>query len=132
MAKSPTSRTLEYFRADGWVIGNVERWIPYAKNDPRSHFRSGEKADLFGIIDMIAVRPGHILGIQSTGTAFAAHVRKIMDSEMTVPWLESGAGLILIGWRKVLKKREGKLKIYRPRIMDFMLIGKEIIRHERK
>ena len=112
MAKgiSNTSRTLEYIRSQGWEAGKVEQWNPYAGE-------FGQRKDLFGIIDIIALgeHPGAI-GIQSCGQAFAEHNRKILESPMSVKWLEKNNTLMLIGWRKILKKKGGKLKIWAPRI----------------
>jgi len=65
--KTPTQRTLEYYRKEGYKIGNVERYVAYGPKDPRRRFRPGQKFDLFGIIDMIAIKHSEIVGIQSTG-----------------------------------------------------------------
>jgi len=130
--KSPVSRTKELLEKLGFKTGTVERWIPYSMDDPRRKFRPGEKSDLFGIIDMIAIRPGQCVGVQICGTDFAAHVRKISASEYTRPWLESGSDLWLIGWRKVQKKRGGKLRIYKPRIGIFSVCYKRVCFQELK
>jgi len=93
----------------GFEVGMVERYIHFVR----------KRIDLFGIIDIIAIRPGEIIGVQSCGQAFSAHMKKMNESEFTQKWLESGAGLQLWGWRKVKKKRGGKLMVYRPRVHCF-------------
>jgi hypothetical protein len=61
MAKgiSNTSRTLEYLRQQGWVVGKVERFIQYAG-------KYGKRMDLFGFIDLVAMGEGSIIAIQRT------------------------------------------------------------------
>jgi len=108
---TPTSRTLNYLRNNGYLCDIVERFIQGARI----------RSDLFGIIDIIAIQKNEIIGVQSTGTAFSAHLKKIETSKNLRPWMESGAGLWLIGWRKLKKKRGGKQKIYKPRIGIFTL-----------
>lgn len=112
MAKgiSNTSRTLQYIRSQGWEADKVEQFNPYAG-------KFGQRKDLFGIIDIIALgeHPGAI-GIQSCGQDFAAHDRKILESPLSLLWLEKKNTLILIGWRKVKLKRGGKAMRWMPRI----------------
>ena len=111
---SNTSRTLEYIRSQGWIADKVEQFNPYAG-------KFGQRKDLFNIIDIVAIGENSIIGIQSCGQAFAEHDRKILESENSVKWLECGGRLLLIGWRKVLKKRGGKLKIWTPRVKEYEL-----------
>jgi len=116
MAKgiSNTSRTLEYIRSQGWEADKVEQFNPYAG-------KFGQRKDLFGIIDIIALGEQGIIGIQSCGQAFAEHDRKILNEPNAVKWLEKGGALMLIGWRKILKKKGGKLKVWAPRIKEYTL-----------
>jgi len=110
--KSPTSRTLEFLRDEGYECGIVERFNPYAG-------KFGVRQDLFGIIDIIAIKEDSMLGVQSCGQAFSEHDKKILASENTELWLKSGAKLMLIGWRKVKKKRGGKQMVWKPRIREY-------------
>ena len=105
----PTERTLKAFREMGFAVGIVERYINFTR----------QRIDLFGIIDIIAIRQGEIIGIQSCGQAFSSHLKKMNESEYTEKWLASGAGLQLWGWRKVKKKRGGKAMVYKPRVHCF-------------
>jgi len=109
MAISNTSRTLKYIRQMGWEADIVEQFNAYAG-------RFGVRKDLFGIIDIIALTEHGITGIQSCGQAFAEHNRKILDSPLSLKWIESGGTLMLIGWRKLKLKRGGKALRWTPRI----------------
>jgi len=91
-----------------------EKWIPNPK-----HPGGGFRKDLFGFIDIIALTEDGIMAVQSTGSDFAGHMRKITyDKAFEVAaWLRCpGTSLMLIGWRKVKKVRGGKQMIWKPRI----------------
>ena len=113
---SPTEKTLAHLREKGYYLWCVERYIKQAG-------RFGKKIDLFHIIDYIAIKKGEVVGVQSTGTDFLGHDKKLMGEQRdnTVAWLESGAKLVLYGWRKVKEKRGGKRMIYKPRIKWYSL-----------
>ena len=118
MAKgiSNTSRTLNYLREQGWIADKVEQFNPYAG-------KFGQRKDMFGFGDIVALGENSIIAIQSCGQAFSEHNRKITEDQDVAPnalkWLECGGRLILIGWRKILKKRGGKLRIWSPRIKEY-------------
>ncbi len=111
---SPTQRTLRSLRQEGYIVGIVERFNPYAG-------KFGITQDLFGIIDIIAIKHDAICGIQSCGQAFAAHNRKILESEFAVEWLKVGGHLELWGWRKVKLKKDGVAMRWRPRVRVYGL-----------
>jgi len=115
---TPTSRTLEYIREHGWLAAKVEIWNPYAG-------QHGQRRDMFGFADIVALGEGRIIAIQSCGEAFSAHHHKLTEDEYAAPnamrWLECGGRLILIGWRKVLVKRGGKAMRWAPRIREYTL-----------
>jgi len=111
---SNISRTLRYLREQGWDAEKVEQFNPYAG-------KFGQRKDLFGIIDIITLTEHGITGIQSCGSDFAAHDRKILDSNMTVRWLEARGVLMLIGWRKIKLKKGGKAMRWQPRIKFYKL-----------
>jgi len=111
---SPTQRTLKYYRDLGYTCAMVERW------NPHSHVRQ----DLLGFIDIIGLNHARgIVGIQSTGQAFASHRRKILEerAEECMLWLRCGGRVDLIGWRKLLVKRGGKARRWAPRIEEITL-----------
>ena len=113
---SNTSRTLEYIRSQGWIADKVEQFNPYAG-------KYGHRKDMFGFADIVALGEGSIIAIQSCGQSFAEHDKKIREDEEVTPnvlkWLECNGRVILIGWRKILKKRGGKLKVWSPRIKEY-------------
>jgi len=112
---SYTQRTLRYIREQGWVADIVERFNAYAG-------KFGQRKDLFGIIDIIALGENSIIGIQSTsGQKFPEHDKKIINEPMTREWLRSGGRLILIGWRKVKLFRGSKAMRWEPRIKEYTI-----------
>jgi len=117
MGLSPTQRTLRALEQRGCLCGIVERFNPYGgppiKGTDR---RVGVRQDLFGIIDIIALYPTQIVGVQSCGQNFAEHDRKILDSPYALEWLKSGGRLELWGWRKIKKVRGGKAMVWQPRV----------------
>lgn len=91
MADSPTSRTLKALRAAGWRAAVVERWNPHA------HIRQ----DLFGVVDVLAVREGETLAVQATTGDHVAHrVNKIADADATADIRAAGWRFEVWGWRK--------------------------------
>jgi hypothetical protein len=113
---SPTSRTLNYLREQGWIADKVEQFNPYAG-------KFGQRKDMFGFGDIVAMGENSIIAVQSCGQAFAEHNRKITEDEKVAPkalrWIECGGRLILIGWRKVKLKRGGKAMRWQPRIKEY-------------
>lgn len=112
---SPTQRTIERLRADGWTCQSVEKKAPMPAGMVRDN-RSGimrmaffltVTQDLFGCIDILAIRPGDILGIQATSgggiglSNFNARKRKVESLENAKVWLQSGARLQIWSWKKV-------------------------------
>ena len=111
---SPMQRTLAYFRERECPAGIVERHIYRGS-------RFGIRQDLFGILDLIVITSDSICGVQVCGTDFAPHDRKILDSDLAVKWLKTGNPIILMGWRKLQKKRGFKRKVWTPRIKEYTL-----------
>lgn len=118
MAKgiSNTSRTLQYIRSQGWVADKVEQFNPYAG-------RFGQRKDMFGFGDIVAMGENSIIAIQSCGQDYAGHFQKITEDEKVAEnallWIENGGRLLLIGWRKVKLKKGGKAMRWSPRIKEF-------------
>ena len=119
---SPTQRTLKALRDKGYKAGVVERWLRYAG-------KFGKRQDLFGIIDIIAISPIEVLGVQCCGSSLSEHFRKLTEekNQESYDWLESThRSLEIWSWRKVLKKSGGKAKIWQPRIVKITLEDLEI------
>lgn len=100
MSASPTSRSLEECRKRGWPVQVVERWNQYAR----------KKQDLFGVIDIVAITPVGILGIQATsGSNHASRVSKVLEESRAIAWVKAGGLLQVWSWskrREPGKKRE--------------------------
>lgn len=88
---SPTQRTLKYLRAQGYLAAVVEHWNPFA------HVRQ----DLFGIVDVLAVKEGVTLAVQCTSSGnVSSRVKKLTDHEAT-PWLRDANWTLEVwGWTK--------------------------------
>lgn len=116
---SNTSRTLEYLRSQGWLADKVEQWNPYAG-------KFGQRKDMFGFGDIVALGENSIIAVQSFGQDFQGHYRKLTQDEYVAPnamkWIECGGRILLIGWRKVKLKRGGKAMRWQPRIKELCLI----------
>ena len=111
---SPTQRTLRQLRQEGYICGIVEQFNPHVGP-------FGKRFDLFGCLDIIAIMPRGICGIQSCGDSFAEHNRKILTNEFAPEWIKVGGALELWGWRKVVKRRGLKQKIWQPRVKIYTL-----------
>lgn len=97
---SPTQRTLKLLREDNWLAQVVERWNPFA------HVRQ----DLFGVIDVVAVRPGEILGVQCcAASSAAARLAKAVAEPKLRAWLEAGGSFVVHSWGKRGGRGERKL-----------------------
>lgn len=88
---TPTQRTLARLREEGWLPAVVERWNPHARI----------RQDLYGFIDIVAVRPGETLAVQCTsGGEVARRVAKIAASETVAAVRAAGWRIEVWGWRK--------------------------------
>lgn len=101
------------------MCGIVERFNPHV--GPK-----GIRQDLFGFIDIIAVEPETVgcIGVQAcAGSGAAAHLHKIVKDNLdrACRWLMAHNRIQVWAWRKVKKKRGGKLMIWKPRIVTVTL-----------
>ena len=88
---SPTQRTLAELRKRGYVAAVVEKWNPHAFC----------RQDLFGLIDVIGLREGETIAVQTTtGSNVADRVQKIADSDKVDMIRKAGWRIIVHGWRK--------------------------------
>lgn len=135
-----TQRTIKALGEQGCMTGMVERFIAQAgkaipvNGNPHLRKRTGIRKDLFGIIDLIALRPPNtkiynpidkgfwtttsweLVGVQSFGQDFADHKRKVLANKAAPIWLATGAVIELWGWRKLKVKRGGKAEVWKPRV----------------
>ena len=107
--KSPTQNSLSVLKGEGWLAEVVERWIPGANI----------RKDLFGFVDIIAVKDGQTLAVQTTSYSnVSARVKKITESEL-LPELRKAGWLIHVhGWRKTATIRGGKTQVWKQHVVD--------------
>jgi len=111
--KSPTQRTLELLRKEGWVAEVTEKWVPgFARGQQKESaegkpYNMGHRKDLFGWVDVAAFKPGvgRILGIQATsGSNVAARVEKVRAWPYLADYLLCNDAEVW-GWRKLANGR---------------------------
>lgn len=96
---SPTQRSLAECRKRGWIAQVVERWNQYANI----------RQDLFGVIDIVAITPNGILGIQATTNDHVAdRMAKAKAEPRLRAWLRAGARFEVWGWAKQGSRGERK------------------------
>lgn len=109
---SPTQRSLALLKEGNFICQVVERWNPYAK----------VRVDLFGFIDIVAVRhpyPG-VIGIQTTSASnMSARIKKILGIPEAKIWLTAGNRIIVHGWSK--KGRAGARKTWQYNVTEITL-----------
>lgn len=89
---TPTQLTLRYLRENGWLAEVVERWVPGANI----------RKDLFGFVDIVALRDGETLAVQATSYSnISARVNKIADSDAVSQVRKANWQIWVVGWRKV-------------------------------
>ena len=94
-SRSPTQRSLEYLREQGYHCEVVEKWNSWTK----------QPKDLWGWCDILAIRENEVLAVQVTSTGVAERIKKIEDSP-TVAFVRSADIRIEVhGWRKNSKGR---------------------------
>ena len=89
---SPTQLTLRKLREEGWLCEVVERWVPGANI----------RKDLFGWIDIVALRDGETLAVQCTSYSnISTRSKKIAESDSIAQVRKAGWSIWVMGWRKV-------------------------------
>lgn len=92
MATSPTQLSKKRLEADGYTVAIVEHWNGFVR----------KRFDLFGFIDLLAIRKGETLAIQTTSYSnVSARVKKISDHENVCAVRDAGWGIVVHGWHKV-------------------------------
>jgi hypothetical protein len=103
---SPTQRTLKYLRELGYLVAVVEKWNPHARI----------RQDLYGFIDVLAVKRDETLAVQCCSGGRAAgdqgeddkgrgsdvgdHVRKIAEHPNIGRVREANWRIVVHAWRK--------------------------------
>jgi hypothetical protein len=95
---SPTQRSLKHLREQGYLCAIVEHWDHFAR----------KRRDLFGMFDLLCVREGETLAVQTTsGSNVSARVKKLTESELIGTVRKAGWGIHVHGWRKGANGRYG-------------------------
>lgn len=108
---SPTSRTLEWLRGQGYIAAVTEHWNPHARI----------RQDLFGCLDILAICGPLTIGVQATSAnGISDRMKKIRTLPGARAWLEGGTRqLLVVGWRLYQKAENGKR--WRPKVVDVRL-----------
>ena len=89
---SPLQRSKKLLESEGYTVAIVERWNPWAK----------VRQDLFGIIDLLAIKPGRTLGVQVTTLSHKQpHIDKIKTSPYFPTLQQAGWTIVLHSWREL-------------------------------
>ena len=97
---TPTARSLEFARRQGWLVDVVERWIAPARI----------RKDLFGCIDLVVLTDAGILGVQAcAGASHAARREKALAEPRLRRWLEAGGAFEVWSWAKQGPRGERKV-----------------------
>lgn len=98
---TPTQLSLRYLRAEGYTCEVTERWNAHARI----------RQDLFGFVDILALRGAETLAVQTTTAKnLMARVHKIAESDTVAAVREAGWTIHVHGW---LKKPNGRWALHR-------------------
>lgn len=91
MAISPTQLSLKMMRDQGYYAEVVERYNSFTR----------KRNDLFGFVDVLCLKPGEVVGVQTTSYSnLSARIKKIREHENFVKVQDSGIRIIIHGWVK--------------------------------
>jgi hypothetical protein len=94
--QSPTARSLAYLREQGYLAEVVERRVP----------KCMILRDLFGFIDILAIRGDEVLGVQSTSRSNVdARIDKIAGHPNVGAVRQAGIRLEVHGWGRMASGR---------------------------
>jgi hypothetical protein len=95
-SKSPTQLSLAKLREEGYIVDVVERWIPGANI----------RKDLYGFIDILALKGKETLAVQTTSAGnMSARCKKIADHENVGAVREAGWTIHVHGWHQDDKRK---------------------------
>jgi hypothetical protein len=89
---TPTQRSLKHLRDLGYRVAIVEKWNPHARI----------RQDLFGFIDLLAIKENETLAIQATSRGnISSRVKKIEEAEALEAVRKAGWRIVVQGWGKL-------------------------------
>lgn len=98
---SPTQLSLKFLRAEGYTVEVVEHYNYFTKR----------RKDLFGIIDILALRDDETLAVQTTSYSnMSARASKIAEAETIDAIRKAGWTFLIHGWHKVGHRWQVKIK----------------------
>ena len=99
---SPTQHSLAQLRSEGYTCAITEHWNQFSKR----------RIDLFGFADILAIRPGEVVAVQTTTAAHvSARINKILELDTPLKWLQAGGRILIHGW--ALRGPRGKRKVWK-------------------
>ena len=107
---SPTQRTLKILRDEGWLVAVVEKWNSHTKT----------RSDLYGFIDILAVRDNETLAIQATSYPNTSSREKKIKAHSNYTLVKQAKWRVEVwGWKKVAKTSKKGTTYFRyvPRII---------------
>ncbi len=88
---SPTQRSKAHLEKQGYRVAITEHWC---------HF-SRRRKDMFNVVDLLAIREGETLAVQTTSASnMSARVKKIAESDAIADIRAAGWGFVVHGWKK--------------------------------
>lgn len=104
---TPTQRSLKLMREAGYYCEVVEHWNAFTRR----------RNDLLGFADLLCLKEGEPpLLLQVTAAGSATRIKKILDEPRAELALKVGFNIYVHGWRRLLVKRGGKAKVWKPKI----------------
>lgn len=103
---SPTVRTLQRLREEGYTVQVVEHYNKFARR----------RIDLFNVIDIVAIKADKkgVFGIQTTTSShISSRRKKALGTPELLTWLRAGNLFEIWGW--ALRGPRGKRKTYQLR-----------------
>lgn len=98
---SLNNRSKLYLEGLEYTVAKTEHWNSFAK----------VRNDLFGVFDLLAIRPKEIIGVQVTSKSnMGARVKKITESDKANMWLLAGGLIAVHGWHKVKNKWQVEIR----------------------
>lgn len=94
-SRSPTQRSLEFLREQGYHCEVVEKWNAWTK----------QRKDLWTWCDILAIRKGEVLAVQVTAADVSKRIKKIQDSDTVALVRDAGIRIEVHGHRKNSKGR---------------------------
>jgi hypothetical protein len=100
---TPAARSTRLLKAEGYQVASVERFVAYP--------RPGHRVDLFGFIDLLAIRPGETLAVQAcAATDHARRAEKVRTSQTLPACLAANWRVEVHSWRLFRRSRRWEVR----------------------